>query len=67
MGGVARSKQSVGCTERSHEELKSDDARWDAELDPVGEIDVGDGSVVLLANCRACRSTLAVYRAAKIS
>lgn len=50
------------CTQESHADLKRDPARWAAEVEPIGEIDVGDGSIVVLANCRHCQSTLAVER-----
>ena len=50
------------CTEQSHADLKVDAERWASEVELIGEIDMGDGSVVVLANCRACQSTLAVER-----
>jgi hypothetical protein len=50
------------CTEQSHTELKLDAERWAVEVEVIGEIDVGDGSVVVFANCRACQSTLAIAR-----
>jgi hypothetical protein len=48
------------CTRESHADLKRDPRRWASEVDPIGEIVAGDGSVFVLANCRACQSTLAV-------
>lgn len=57
-----RSALAAACTAQSHEALKRDARRWATELDPIGEIDAGGGMVVLLANCRLCRSTLAVER-----
>ena len=50
------------CTEQSHADLKLDAERWAAEVDVIGEIDIGDGAVIVLANCRACQSTLAIER-----
>jgi len=50
------------CTEQTHLDLKLDAARWAAEVVLIGEIDIGDGCVIVLANCRACQSTLAVER-----
>jgi hypothetical protein len=50
------------CTLQSHDDLKHDHDRWAAALDLIGEIDVGNGRVVVLANCRACHSTLAIDR-----
>jgi hypothetical protein len=52
------------CTKQSHEELKSDSLRWATEVDPIGQIDAGDGAVLMLGNCRCCQSTLAIERAA---
>lgn len=50
------------CTFQSHDDLKHDRDRWAADLDLIGEIEIGDGRVVVLANCRACHSTLAIDR-----
>jgi hypothetical protein len=52
------------CTKQSHEELKSDPLRWATEVDPIGQIDAGDGAVLVLGNCRRCQSTLAIERVA---
>jgi hypothetical protein len=52
----------VICTQQSHADLKLDVARWAAEVEPIGEIDAGDGVIVVLGNCRHCQSTLAVER-----
>jgi mono/diheme cytochrome c family protein len=48
------------CTRQSHEDLKNDSMRWARETERIGEINVGDGNVIVLANCRACHSTLVV-------
>ena len=52
------------CTRQSHEELKSDSRRWAAEVDPIGQIDMGGGATLVLGNCRRCQSTLALERVA---
>ncbi|HEX6836016.1 MAG TPA: hypothetical protein VF334_05550 [Polyangia bacterium] len=46
----------------SHDDLKGDRDRWAAEIDLIGEIEMGDGRIVVLANCRTCHSTLAIDR-----
>ncbi len=57
-----RSTIAAACTEQSHAALKNDAGRWATEVEPIGELDVGGGLVILFANCRACHSTLAVER-----
>jgi len=58
----AKWQSAARCSEESHAALKHDARRWAAEVDCIGEIDLGDGTVVVLANCRRCQSTLAVER-----
>lgn len=50
----------VACTIESHEDIKKDSRRWATEVERIGEMDFGDGHVLVLANCRACRSTLVI-------
>jgi len=58
----AKWRSGATCSEESHAALKRDARRWAAEVDCIGEIDLGDGLVVVLGNCRRCQSTLAVER-----
>jgi hypothetical protein len=57
----------AGCTTESHSDLKNDSSRWAAELEVLGEMDAGAVGRLLLLNCRACRSTLAVLMGATSS
>jgi hypothetical protein len=43
-------------------DIKNDSTRWATDVEFIGEIDLGTGCIVVLGNCRACRSTLAIRK-----
>jgi len=49
---------TMTCTMASHDEIRADDPRWDAETIGAERWDTGE-EILALANCRHCGSTLA--------
>lgn len=47
------------CTRETHDELRSDPARWHRETIPIGVYEDEEARLVM-ANCRICGSTLAI-------